>query len=68
MFISILYKGVELSVDYDYTKEVPATQLDNAEPSEVSINDIKHESIDFMELLEDSISDIESKILTIHNE
>tara|TARA_R110002051_G_scaffold325466_2_gene428020 strand:+ start:577 stop:780 length:204 start_codon:yes stop_codon:yes gene_type:complete len=66
MFISIIYKGVELSVEYDYTKEIPATYLDDAEPSEVSINDIKHESIDFMDLLEDSIEDIESKILATH--
>lgn len=66
MFISIIYKGVELSVEYDYTKEIPATHLDDAEPSEVSINDIKHESIDFMDLLEDSIEDIESKILATH--
>ena len=59
MIATIEYKGVELDVEYDVDPFEEQTRDHAGQAMNVIITDITFQGVDFNDLLEDSIDDIE---------
>jgi len=69
MNIDLYFKGVEFQIEFDFQPEEPMVMYykdGSGYPgcaAEVTIESIKHQGVDFYDVLEDSISDIEDMVL-----
>lgn len=63
MKATIEFKGVMLEVSFDYEEETPQTYDYPGDPAVVFVYNIEHKGVNFNELLQNQIEELEDQIL-----